>query len=159
MKRGKDQEPPFSPVKVDDLRNENLGRLLIESFRVFRANTLKHYRENGIMDLTPVQAAMMRRVHANGSRFSELAGRMGVSRQAIAQIVASTERLGYVKTEDDSTDARAKIVICTKKGRKFLRSLKGILTQSNRDVEAIIGKQRLKHLEETLILIATHGRL
>jgi DNA-binding MarR family transcriptional regulator len=142
------------PAKV---RHENLGRLLIESFRFFRERTRVNLRAHGFHDLNPVHAAMLRRVDEGGTHISDIAARMGVTKQAAAQLVAKAEALGYVKTGWDKVDTRKKMVRCTALGKRFLRSLDKVVADSVRDVATLIGAKRLRELEATLRVIA--GRL
>jgi DNA-binding MarR family transcriptional regulator len=141
-----------------DIRHENLGRLLIESFRYFRERTLVNLRAHGFNDLNPVHAAMLRRVDEGGNHVSDIAMRMGVTKQAAAQLVARVEKLGYVTCESDPDDSRKKTVRCTARGRRFLGALEGVVSDSVQDIAAIIGDERLHDLEETLKLIAARGR-
>lgn len=143
---------------LGDFRHENLGRLLIESFRYFRERTRVNLHAHGFTDLNPVHAAMLRRVDEGGTNISDIAARMGVTKQAAAQLVARTAALGYVSCEPDPHDSRKKLVRCTKRGNRFLGYLEGVVADSVRDVAAVIGAQRLHELEETLKLIAGQGR-
>ena len=139
------------------LRHENLGRLLIESFRYFRERTRINLRAHGFHDLNPVHAAMLRRVDEGGNHVSDIAARMGISKQAAAQLVARAEKLGYVKTERDRVDTRKKMVRCTALGKRFICSLDDVVADSVRDVSRLLGARRLRELEDTLHIIA--GRL
>ena len=141
-----------------DIRHENLGRLLIESFRYFRQRTLENLRAHGFHDINPVHAAMLRRVDEGGTHISDIAARMGVTKQAAAQMVARVQALGYITCTPDPRDSRKKMVLCTKRGTRFLGYLEGVVADSVRDVADVIGKQRLRELEETLKLIAARGR-
>lgn len=141
-----------------DIRHENLGRLLIESFRYFRERTLVNLRTHGFNDLNPVHAAMLRRVDEGGTNISDIAVRMGVTKQAAAQLVVRAADLGYVSCQPDPNDSRKKMVRCTTRGTRFLGYLEGVVEDSVRDVAGVIGAQRLHELEETLKLIASQLR-
>jgi len=143
---------------LGDFRHENLGRLLIESFRHFRERTLVNLRAHGFKDLNPVHAAMLRRVDEGGNHVSDIAMRMGVTKQAAAQLVARVEKLGYVSCQSDPADSRKKTVRCTARGRRFLESREGVVADSVQDVASIIGAERLHELEETLQLIVSGAR-
>src|SRR4051812_36560587 len=121
------------PSNGKPVRHENLGRLLVESFRFFRERTLYNLQAHGIKDLTPVHAAMLRRIDDEGTRISVIASRMSVSKQAAAQLVAKAEKLGYVKSAPDADDLRAKVVLCTAKGKRFLHLLHGVVEDSVQD--------------------------
>ena len=130
----------------------------MESFRYFRERTLVNLRAQGFTELSPVHAAMLRRVDEGGTHVSDIAQRLGVTKQAAAQLVTKAASLGYVSCKTDPADSRKKIVRCTSRGRRFLGSLEGVVEDSVRDVAAVIGARRLHELEATLKLIAAQGR-
>jgi DNA-binding MarR family transcriptional regulator len=130
----------------------------MDSFRYFRECTLINLRAHGVTDLNPVHAAMLRRVDEGGTTISDLAQRMGVTKQAAAQLVTRIAALGYVTVKSSSTDSRKKMVRCTKRGKRFLGSLEYVVEDSVKNVAALIGAQRLHELEETLKVIAARGQ-
>ncbi len=131
----------------------------MDSFRFFRQCTLVNLRAHGITDLNPVHAAMLRRVDEGGTTIGDIAQRMGITKQAAAQLVSRTAALGYVAVRTDAADSRKKMVRCTAQGKRFLQSLESVVEDSVHDVAELIGTQRLHELEEILKVIAARGRL
>ncbi len=64
------------------------------------------------------------RCSAAGRHAGSLAADLGVTRQAVAQVVATLERDGYVQRIPDPGDARAKLVCLTPRGRAALRTMR-----------------------------------
>lgn len=71
--------------------------------------------------LRPVHALVLLPLLGGGRHAASLAADLSVTRQAVAQVVATLERDGYVRRITDPGDARAKLVCLTPRGRAALR--------------------------------------
>jgi len=56
---------------------------------------------------------------------SALAGRLGVTQQAVSKSVADLERRGYVRRERDPGDARARLVALSPRGEAAIEAARG----------------------------------
>ena len=74
--------------------------------------------------LRPVHALLLVPLLGGGRHAVSLAADLGVTRQAVAQVVATLERDGYVRRVTDPGDARAKLVCLTPRGRAALRVMR-----------------------------------
>lgn len=72
----------------------------------------------------------------------------GVSRQAMAQVIGTLERDGYLERVDDPGDSRAKLVCLSAKGRSVLRLMRASNQSLEREWEAAIGPERLAVLRQ-----------
>src|SRR6202521_2469784 len=72
----------------------------------------------GLDGIRPAQSVGLVPLATGGLHASDLADRLGVSRQAVAQAVAALERNGYVTREPSPVDARAQIIELTPRGRQ-----------------------------------------
>jgi len=105
-----------------------------------------------------VHAPLLAQLLGGARRASDLATTAGVSRQAVAQVVAKLERDGYLERIADPGDSRAKLVCLTAKSRAALR----LMRTSNQSLEdewrRQIGADRLSVLRETLLeLLGPNG--
>src|SRR5699024_5864442 len=89
----------------------------------------------GYTDLRPVHGLTFQALGAEGATGSELAQRLGVTKQAAGQIVDHLEARGYVERRPHPEGGRRKLVVLTAAGAEHLRTAGGIL----RDLEAEIG--------------------
>ena len=78
----------------------------------------------GLDGIRPAQAVALVPLAAGGLHASDLADRLGVSRQAVAQAVAALERHDYVVRGPHPSDARARIIELTPRGRHALRVMR-----------------------------------
>jgi DNA-binding MarR family transcriptional regulator len=85
-----------------------------------------------------------------GSRPSELAKRLAVTKGAIGQLVALLEERGFVTLEPDPTDRRARIVRPTAKATEAYVVSRRALLAIEQDWRRILGPRRMDELERAL---------
>jgi DNA-binding MarR family transcriptional regulator len=104
----------------------------------------------GLDGIRPAQAVALVPLAAGGLHASDLADRLQVSRQAVAQGIAALERHGYVTRLPDPVDARARIIELTPRGRQALRVMRSNALDLEKRWQQILGERRLGELRETL---------
>ncbi len=107
----------------------------------------------GLDGIRPAQAVALVPLAGGGLHASDLADRLRVSRQAVAQAIAALERHGYVSRVPDPADARARIIEPTPRGRQALRVMRSNAVDLENRWERVLGRQRLGELRETLELL------
>jgi DNA-binding MarR family transcriptional regulator len=107
----------------------------------------------GLDGIRPAQAVALVPLVAGGLHASDLADRLRVSRQAVAQAVAALERHGYVTRGPDPVDARAQIIELTPRGRQALRVMRSNALDLEKRWEQVLGRRRLGELRETLRML------
>ncbi|WP_051023016.1 MarR family winged helix-turn-helix transcriptional regulator [Nocardia pneumoniae] len=109
------------------------------------------FTKKGMADLLPRHALQLFPLLLGGGlRASDLASRLGVTRQAAAQVIGTLERAGYLTRIDDPGDGRAKLVCLTPRGRTATRVLRDSMEALERDWERILGPERMTQLRDTL---------
>ena len=107
----------------------------------------------GFDGIRPAQAVALVPLAAGGLHASDLADRLGVSRQAVAQVITALERHGYVTRESNPDDARTRIIELTERGRQVLRLMRTNAVDLERKWEEVLGERRLTELRRTLQLL------
>src|ERR1700742_725020 len=97
----------------------------------------------GLDGIRPGQAVALVPLAAGGLHASDLADRLRVSRQAVAQAVAALERHGYVTRVPDPVDARARVIELTPRGRQALRVMRSNALDLEKRWQQVLGGQRL----------------
>lgn len=116
------------------------------------------FADAGLTGLRPGHAQLLVPLLGGGRRVSELADHLGVTRQAVAQVVTSLVKGGYVVRVDDPRDGRAKVVELTAKGLIALRTMRQIALAVEQEWEARLGAGRLGELRTLLVtLLSDHG--
>jgi DNA-binding MarR family transcriptional regulator len=107
----------------------------------------------GLDGIRPAQAVALVPLVAGGLHASDLADRLRVSRQAVAQAIAALERHDYVTRVPDPVDARARIIELTPRGRQALRVMRSNALDLEKRWQQTLGTQRLAELRETLQML------
>jgi DNA-binding MarR family transcriptional regulator len=111
---------------------------------LFRAARLVNERAMG-----SVQAAGSTHITTDGVRLTEIADKLGVTKQAIGPLVDDLEREGVVERVDDPDDRRAKRIRWTRKGQRSLLHGLGVLAALETELAREVGKARLAELADT----------
>jgi DNA-binding MarR family transcriptional regulator len=116
-------------------------------------------RARGFADVRPAHGFAFARLAAGDATITELAGHLGVTRQAAAQLVDELAANGYVERRPHPRDARARLVALTGKGWACTRAAEAAITDAIRPWAAALGEHRLRALGDDLASIAPHGPL
>jgi DNA-binding MarR family transcriptional regulator len=104
----------------------------------------------GLDGIRPAQAVALVPLAAGGLHASDLADRLRVSRQAVAQAVAALERHDYVVRGPHPSDARARIIELTPRGRNALRVMRANALEVEQRWRDTLGENRFGELRDTL---------
>lgn len=127
-----------------------MGRLLLDAFNWFDAGLLASLKEQGWPDLSHSQSMVMAYLGSDGIRISELARRLGVSRQAAQKSVKELERLKLVITEIDPTNLSAKTVVLTTQGKANVAAALNAFSEIEKQLSRRMGSSDLASMRRTL---------
>ncbi|CQD07767.1 MarR family transcriptional regulator [Mycobacterium europaeum] len=108
------------------------------------------FAEAGLDGIRPAQAVALVPLAAGGLHASDLADRLQVSRQAVAQAITGLERHGYVTRAPNPLDARTRIIELTPRGRRALSVMRSNAVDLETRWEQLLGRRRLAELREIL---------
>jgi DNA-binding MarR family transcriptional regulator len=112
----------------------------------------------GLDGIRPAQAVALVPLTGGGLHASDLADRLGVSRQAVAQAISALERHSYVTRVPNPADARTRIIELTPRGRQALRVMRSNATSLEKRWEQVLGQRRLDELRKTLEMLLASRR-
>jgi DNA-binding MarR family transcriptional regulator len=107
----------------------------------------------GLDGIRPGQAVALVPLASGGLHASDLADRLRVSRQAVAQAVAALERHHYVVRGPHPSDARARIIELTPRGRQALRVMRSNALEVEKRWRNILGEGRFDELRQTMVAL------
>jgi DNA-binding MarR family transcriptional regulator len=116
------------------------------------------FAEAALDGIRPAQSLALVPLAAGGLHASDLADRLRVSRQAVAQAVAALERHGYVTRTPDPADARARMIELTPRGRQALQVMRANAIAMEKRWRKVLGERRLTELRETLTMLLAAER-
>lgn len=97
-------------------RMDTLGHVLSRASRLFHEQALEAVHVAGFVEVRESWIGLLRYLTADGVRITELADRLGTTKQAVGQLVNELERAGYLERVPDPSDGRAKLVRMTDRG-------------------------------------------
>ena len=139
------QEPEFRAT-----REQVLLRLLLRITRAMTVETVTRMKARGVVGMQPGYPRLLGNLDTGGTRLSALARRMGVSRQAVAQLVTEIEKAGFVTRAPDPDDGRGVVISFTPMGRETLEMAVEVMTAIERDYAAIISQSGMNDLKGML---------
>jgi DNA-binding MarR family transcriptional regulator len=101
----------------------------------------------------PVRAAhtaLFPHLDFEGIRLTDLAAKVGVTKQAVGQLVDDLAKHGVVERLPDPDDRRAKRIRFSRRGYAALMHGLGVLRQIESELAAAVGARRMRELRETL---------
>src|SRR5215211_4820799 len=128
----------------------NTGLLLFIPYRAMEARVFKALAAAGYDDFTPAQARVLQRIAPGGSRLTDLAEQASITKQSAGFLVDQLERAGYVERVADPSDARARLVRITERGRQTLPLAAAVVAEVETEWTAHLGKRRMGQLREIL---------
>ncbi|RKN43262.1 MarR family transcriptional regulator [Streptomyces hoynatensis] len=90
-------------------------------FQLLVAEFTARVAEHGYGDLRPVHGLAFQALWPGGATATELAGRLGVTKQAAGQLVDDLERRGYVRRQAHPEGGRRKLVVLTEAAHAHLQ--------------------------------------
>ena len=109
--------------------------------RASEADFFARLTASGHPELRMRHPLLLQALEPDGARAAALAAELGVSQQAIGELVDDLVRRGYVTRRPDPTDRRARLVVLTPKGSRTLVECRGILEQMEREYAALVGEE------------------
>lgn len=121
----------------------NLGRLLLDAYRWVDAALLEGLEDRLGIRLTSAQSQLFAEISLRGSRQSDLARVLGVSRQAVNELVRGLEAAGMVEVVPDPDSGRSKLVRPTELGAESIEVALGVFSDVEQALAARIGDETL----------------
>jgi DNA-binding MarR family transcriptional regulator len=143
--------PPSAPPGLAAEKAQNLGHLLFRTARLFNELAVARLnRRPGLEALRPAHMQLLPHLDLGGTRPAELARRVGLSRQAVGQLIDDLDALGVLTRVPDPADKRGKLVVFTSQGAAGLREGLAHLAALEAELRAGAGDDVIDALKATL---------
>jgi DNA-binding MarR family transcriptional regulator len=149
--------PPVSAAerrRFEATRDAATLQLLFKAARLANEHALSRVAQAPAgPQVRPAHTALFPHLDFNGIRLTELANRVGVTKQAVGQLVDDLAELGMVERVSDPADSRAKLIRFSRLGQAALLQGLSVLREIQAALGAAVGARRMRELHETLKLI------
>lgn len=145
---------PPTAAEVEALeaaKARSFAQVLLQCARRFDEQALALVRARSGLAIRPAHTALFPHVDLAGTRLTELARRMGVSKQAVATLVDEMIEMGAFERVPDPSDARAKLIVFARRGGR-LRIHEGlaVLGELEAEAERVLGCDAVRQLHRRL---------
>lgn len=134
-------------------REGNLFRLLLRVTRMMTDETATRMQAHGITGMMPAYPRLLGNLDTEGTRLGALARKMGVTRQAAAQLAGEIEKAGFVNRKPDPEDGRGVIVTFTPKGRHALAKAVEVIADIEADCARVVGTAALDRMKADMAAV------
>jgi DNA-binding MarR family transcriptional regulator len=107
-------------------------------------------KKAGFDAVTRAQSLILLNIMVGESRAARLASNLGVSRQAMSQMLAEMEKRGLIISKADAEDKRAQIVTFSGDSKDIRNEALRILARLERELEQRIGAKNVMALRKAL---------
>jgi DNA-binding MarR family transcriptional regulator len=138
-------------VPTDDpLARVELTFLLGMGFQLVLGEFTRRVADAGYADLRPVHGLAFQVLRGSGATSTELADRLGVTKQAAGQIVDDLERRGYLRRQAHPDGGRRRLVVLTDQAHEHLAVAGRILHALEAELADRLGDPDLTNLRTNL---------
>jgi DNA-binding MarR family transcriptional regulator len=128
-----------------------IGALLRRPLQVVRQHMLERLHESGFDDLDAAHLVVLQYPGPQGLRPSELATRVGMSKQAVNYQLGQLERLGYLIRQQHSEDQRSKRISLTDRGYAAIPVIRDAVAEVEARWASELGSDRFAQIRELLV--------
>ncbi|HEY1445270.1 MAG TPA: MarR family winged helix-turn-helix transcriptional regulator [Acidimicrobiales bacterium] len=107
----------------------------------------------GFDDLNAAHVGLWRYPGLEGQRPSQLAARVGITKQSVNDLLGHFEHHGYLVREPDSADGRVRVIRLTSKGRRLEQTIYAAAGAAQQRIADILGPRRFAQLHSSLELL------
>ena len=128
-----------------------LGALLRVPWEAVQRRLLERLHERGFSDLDAAHLRLLQYPGPQGTRPTELAARLGMSKQALNYLLGQLERLGYLERRPDPDDQRSRRIALTERGTAAGLVMRDAVAGLEDDWAEQLGRTRFAELRGLLV--------
>lgn len=147
-----DALPAFDVAAFEARKRASFVQVLFRAARLCNEEGIRRVRAAvGDTSVRTAHTALFPHIPFAGIRLTELAARVGVSKQAVQQLVDELEAMGLLAREPDPSDGRAKRIVFTDHGKAALLHGLGVLDGIGAELQARVGAAALATAHDVLL--------
>jgi DNA-binding MarR family transcriptional regulator len=128
-------------------------QLLFKAARLLNERAIARIRLRTDEPVRVTHTTVLPHVDLAGTRLTELARRLGVTKQAAGQLVDELEEMGFLERVADPDDARAKLVRYSKKGQAAMLEGLQVLGEIEAEMRDVVGEAKMRAMHEALAAV------
>ena len=145
-----DSSSPFTQAGEPTYGPPLIGALLRAPWEAVQSHMLRRLHENGCADFDAAYLPVFGYPGPQGARPSELAARLGMSKQALNYLLGSLERAGYLERRPHPDDARSRRIALTPRGLGAVTVIRSAIAELETQWTELLGPGRFAELRTML---------
>lgn len=138
-------------ARIEEQKRESTGQLLLKCARLLDEEAVARVNEEGVRPaLRPAHTRLFPHIDPAGTRLTELARRVGITKQAVGQLVDELVQLEALEVVPDPEDRRARRVRFSQRGLQAIGHGLRILGALEGEITERVGSKKMKVLQQTL---------
>lgn len=137
-------------ARLEAAKQQSTLQLLVRCGRLANERAIAQVNASGRARFRPALANLFPHIAYEGTRITELARRVGVTKQAVAPLVAELEAEGVVRVVPDPSDGRARLVKFTVHGLKEMQRGMEVFRALEASFAKELGAKRMAALHDAL---------
>lgn len=129
-----------------------LGQALISANQWMSSSLLHLMKAKGHDKLTGAHLTFFCHLNCGVTHASEVARRMGISRQAVYKITRELQRIGALELREDPEDKRQKTIFMTDLGERVALDTRAAMAEVEAHLRDVVGPKRFESMAEILRL-------
>src|SRR4051794_4665883 len=145
-----------SKGKADELeaaKAKSTVQLLFKAARLLNERAISEARTRMNKPVRVAHTTLLPHVDLEGTRLTDLAERLGVTKQAAGQLVDELVEMNLLERVADPADARAKLVRFSARGRAALFEGLSVLREIETGITELVGEKKMRIFHEVLTSI------
>jgi DNA-binding MarR family transcriptional regulator len=136
--------------KLEAEKAKSTLQLLFKAARLLNERAIARVRTRMNRPVRVAHTTLLPHVDLEGTRLTDLASRLGVTKQAAGQLVDELVEMGMLERAPDPEDARAKLVRFSKRGRAALLEGLGVLSEIEAELRDLVGDTKMRAVHDAL---------
>jgi DNA-binding MarR family transcriptional regulator len=128
-----------------------IGALLRMPWEAVQRHMLARLHEHGFDDFDAAYLNLFQYPGPQGTRPSELAARLRMTKQAVNYLLGELERLDYLKRQPDPDDLRSKRIALTPRGKAAICVIREAVSEMETSWAQLLGPKRFAQLRNLLL--------
>lgn len=152
-------EPAAQPTDaIEAAKHASTSQLLFRAARLVNDRGVARLRDASGQDVRAAHTHLFPHIDLQGTRLTVLARRMGISKQAVGQLVDELTGMGLLERVPDPADGRAKLIrfAATPDGEHGILAGLRVLGAVDAELEAQLGGARWRGLRDGLVALLHH---
>ena len=139
-------------AQLEAAKLANTAQLLFKCARLVNERAVARMPQAaGAPKVRVAHTALFPHLDFDGLRLTQLAAKVGTTKQAVAQLVNELEQMGIVERVPDPTDGRAKLIRWTRAGGLAIHDGLRLLAEEVAELRKAVGDEHMDRLHEALV--------